>query len=525
MTDQGIQTPQMELKSITLEPPATSPAAKAAPSARELRGTKASLAREVRLGLGMLSVLLIALGLVAYQRYQQEARETATLEQEREAELAEAANKPSAKAPPAQQDDWQRAPDAQEEAAAKLVQYEMADDPHTQHATAATADQQEPAMTGPHAAENPTAFEAAPADMNALPEQPGEALGARTEMEVEANEPAPATPIAEEPPAAEAAPQTEAELAEQPPHDPSSLQLAPPDQVQLGPPVDQQQPLEATPSDAGDIPDAAATEPAQPPLQIEQATPPEAQRLEAPAADQDAYAQPASGRRFGTPARKKQPGDASSGGAALQPNQARANQVQPGRHHDGDNLFSSEYAEPPVHQQPPQAAAADTGRFQHQGDTYTVGPNENFWVISKQLYGTGAYFKALYEHNRQKYPRANQLRAGDVISTPSAQALEQTYPQLCPRKRADNVPATMRPVSTQGHVPGGRTYVVEEGDTLFDIARFELGKASRWAEIYELNRDVLGNNFDYLKPGTQLALPAGEGAERLTEAPGDSFHR
>jgi nucleoid-associated protein YgaU len=61
-------------------------------------------------------------------------------------------------------------------------------------------------------------------------------------------------------------------------------------------------------------------------------------------------------------------------------------------------------------------------------------------------------------------------------------------------------------------------YVVAQGDTLFDIARYELGKASRWAEIYELNRDVLGEDFDYLKPGLELTMPS-------KGQPTDSFTR
>jgi nucleoid-associated protein YgaU len=54
---------------------------------------------------------------------------------------------------------------------------------------------------------------------------------------------------------------------------------------------------------------------------------------------------------------------------------------------------------------------------------------------------------------------------------------------------------------------GGRTYVVAEGDSLFDIARNELGKASRWVEIYDLNADVLGKDVDTLTPGTRIVLP------------------
>jgi len=53
----------------------------------------------------------------------------------------------------------------------------------------------------------------------------------------------------------------------------------------------------------------------------------------------------------------------------------------------------------------------------------------------------------------------------------------------------------------------GRTYTVVAGDTLFNIARHELGRASRWTEIYELNRDKLGRDFNSLKPGMKLALP------------------
>jgi nucleoid-associated protein YgaU len=54
---------------------------------------------------------------------------------------------------------------------------------------------------------------------------------------------------------------------------------------------------------------------------------------------------------------------------------------------------------------------------------------------------------------------------------------------------------------------GGRTCVVAEGDSLFDIARNELGKASRWVEIYDLNADVIGKDIDTLTPGTRIVLP------------------
>ena len=91
----------------------------------------------------------------------------------------------------------------------------------------------------------------------------------------------------------------------------------------------------------------------------------------------------------------------------------------------------------------------------------------------------------------------------------------ETYPDLCPsperrqavRQRASSV----RGASTR--LTGEGVYTVEEGDTLYDIARYKLGKGARWPEIYELNRDALQDNFDYLTPGMKLLLP---------DAPGDS---
>jgi nucleoid-associated protein YgaU len=65
---------------------------------------------------------------------------------------------------------------------------------------------------------------------------------------------------------------------------------------------------------------------------------------------------------------------------------------------------------------------------------------------------------------------------------------------------------------------------VQEGDTLFDIARYELGKAARWAELYELNREAIGNDIDFLRPGMELILPNdGARGDSVTRQPGGSL--
>ena len=162
-----------------------------------------------------------------------------------------------------------------------------------------------------------------------------------------------------------------------------------------------------------------------------------------------------------------------------------------------------------------------TENYNSARGTYKIQPNDNYWVISEKIYGSGAYFNALAEVNRSKVAQRDKLRVGDTISTPTIAQLEQAYPQLCPKpSHRDTVRSRSSLVSAHSPYAGGRTYEVQEGDTLFDIARHELGKGSRWAEIYDLNRDALGKDFDYLTPGMQLVLPPKTRLPRPTGRPG-----
>ena len=158
------------------------------------------------------------------------------------------------------------------------------------------------------------------------------------------------------------------------------------------------------------------------------------------------------------------------------------------------------------------------------GGEYVVKPSDSFWTISQTLYGSGAYFKALAEYNRSRVPDPNRLRVGDRLLAPDVADLEKAYPALCPKpehraaaqQRQSLVPAAQSPAS-------GRTYVVQQGDNLFDIARYELGKASRWVEIVDLNRQVLGDQIDYLTPGMKLALPDQAGISTANQQPESTY--
>jgi nucleoid-associated protein YgaU len=177
------------------------------------------------------------------------------------------------------------------------------------------------------------------------------------------------------------------------------------------------------------------------------------------------------------------------------------------------------------------AAGPGPSPVRRDDGTYKVRPNDNFWTISEKLYGTGAYFKALAEANRDRSSRDDHLRVGTVLQAPAAEELEKNYPDLCPKSNHRRQGGGLRTVSVstmQGM--GRRVYTVEQGDTLMDIARRQLGKKSRWAEIYELNRDKLGEDHDFLRAGMQLALPEPSAApggrgDSVAERPGLDYRR
>ncbi len=53
---------------------------------------------------------------------------------------------------------------------------------------------------------------------------------------------------------------------------------------------------------------------------------------------------------------------------------------------------------------------------------------------------------------------------------------------------------------------GGNTYTVVKGDSLWKIAKEQLGSGSRWQEIFDLNKDTI-KNANLIYPGQKLKLP------------------
>lgn len=149
---------------------------------------------------------------------------------------------------------------------------------------------------------------------------------------------------------------------------------------------------------------------------------------------------------------------------------------------------------------------------------YTVQPGDNYWTISRKTYGTARYFLALARYNQRRIPDPKRMRPGMHVLTPSAEVLQSSNPDLFPRRRRRTTIGVHQSGEAQAgffrDASGRPLYRVGKGDTLSDIAQKHLGRASRWIQVYEMNKERLRNSKT-LTIGTELRLPADASRIRL----------
>ncbi|MFA6212129.1 MAG: LysM peptidoglycan-binding domain-containing protein [Candidatus Obscuribacterales bacterium] len=115
--------------------------------------------------------------------------------------------------------------------------------------------------------------------------------------------------------------------------------------------------------------------------------------------------------------------------------------------------------------------------------------------------------------------QAEQVQAEQVQAQQQPQQIDQQ--QLNPQQQFEQqqmqqqqevAQAQAQPQDVGGVEP--RSYTIRSGDNLWNIAKDNLGDATKWNDIYKLNADVLGANPELIRPGTTIQLPG------MPDAPG-----
>jgi len=148
--------------------------------------------------------------------------------------------------------------------------------------------------------------------------------------------------------------------------------------------------------------------------------------------------------------------------------------------------------------------------------TYIVKDGDSLAVIAKRFYGPNLGNKeqsvtAIFQANRRTLKSKDNIYIGQEIIIPviKTAARKDTNEKIFPAAMFENVKSIGK--KHLGKLaPRPKTnscYVVQQGDSLWQIAAEQLGNGIRFTEIAKLNANVLENQ-DCLSTGMQLKMPA-----------------
>ena len=88
------------------------------------------------------------------------------------------------------------------------------------------------------------------------------------------------------------------------------------------------------------------------------------------------------------------------------------------------------------------------------------------------------------------------------------QLLDELKAQLdAERKAQEEASLAKQQAEAAAAAAATTTYTIVAGDSLWAIANKLLGDGSRWPELYEANKDVIGANPNLIHPGQVLTIP------------------
>jgi nucleoid-associated protein YgaU len=140
---------------------------------------------------------------------------------------------------------------------------------------------------------------------------------------------------------------------------------------------------------------------------------------------------------------------------------------------------------------------------------YTWQAGDSFRSVSTKYYGDAARFTLLRRTNEGR----DNVQAGEKILVPvfdldgghgaATAAAPAAKVESAAKPDVGAKPSAAKVADASG---GPRVHVVKDGESLWKIAKLELGDGGRWNEIYEANRDVLSKP-EAVHAGLKLRIP------------------
>jgi|688.fasta_scaffold00776_43 nucleoid-associated protein YgaU len=136
---------------------------------------------------------------------------------------------------------------------------------------------------------------------------------------------------------------------------------------------------------------------------------------------------------------------------------------------------------------------------------YTWQEGDGWVKLAERLYGNGAKFSLLKNANEGR----DDIQPGEKILVPIfdvealAVAPESPAPAAAPAAKNAGAKGAAK---QEAVMTGGRIHEVKKGESLWKIAKSELGDGNRWKEIYELNKDQM-KSPEAVRLGMKLKLP------------------
>jgi nucleoid-associated protein YgaU len=175
-----------------------------------------------------------------------------------------------------------------------------------------------------------------------------------------------------------------------------------------------------------------------------------------------------------------------------------------------DNKAGSTLRQSSVQTGSPQAKSSEAA----SPAVYVVADGDNLGNIAKKVYGCSGKNNIirLFQANRSTLKSPDEIYVGQKLvipSLPGSQSNKNKLEKLSGPTLLEEAKSTGQKdaATDSSRAEKNRSYIVQQGDSLWHIAAKQLGDGSRYEEIVELNAGTLENE-DSLAVGLCLKLPS-----------------